>query len=230
MAIQKIHKSSVSTQVFDQMKEQLLTGEWKPGEKLPSENELAGQFGVSRVTVRNALQRLAALELVETRFGEGTFVREPQAGAPFQQLIPAAYLNRESFEEIVVFRRILEGPVCRLACENAGQEDIRRLEEIYQGMEADKDQKEAFVRRDFQFHRELARITKNSIINQIYHIMGDVMLAALDRIVENRGNQAGLYYHGQILQAMKERDGVRAEESMNQHMEEMCRLYLGRKV
>ena len=64
MAIQKISRDSISDQVFVQMKEQILEGEWKPGEKIPSENELARQFGVSRVTVRNALQKLSALELL----------------------------------------------------------------------------------------------------------------------------------------------------------------------
>ena len=59
MSIKKVVKSSVSQQVFDQLREQILSGGWKPGDKLPSENELAAQFGVSRVTVRNALQRLS---------------------------------------------------------------------------------------------------------------------------------------------------------------------------
>ena len=58
--------------MFDQLREQILSGGWKPGDKLPSENELAAQFGVSRVTVRNALQRLSGLGLLETRFGEGS--------------------------------------------------------------------------------------------------------------------------------------------------------------
>ena len=69
MAIQKISRDSISDQVFAQMKEQILRGEWPPGEKIPSENELARQFGVSRITVRNALQKLCALELLETHFG-----------------------------------------------------------------------------------------------------------------------------------------------------------------
>ena len=63
MSIKKVVKSSVSQQVFDQLREQILSGGWKPGDKLPSENELAAQFGVSRVTVRNALQRLSGLGL-----------------------------------------------------------------------------------------------------------------------------------------------------------------------
>ncbi len=66
---------------------------WKPGQKLPSENELAAQFGVSRVTVRNALQRLSGLGLLETRFGEGSFIRGPGSGAALNQLVPMLYLT-----------------------------------------------------------------------------------------------------------------------------------------
>lgn len=79
MPIQKIVRSSISQQVFDQLRSQLEQGVWKPGDKLPSENELAAQFGVSRVTIRNALQRLCGQGLLETRFGEGSFVCQPPA-------------------------------------------------------------------------------------------------------------------------------------------------------
>ena len=101
MAIQKVVKSSVSQQVFDQLRQQILSGSWKPGDKLPSENELAAQFGVSRVTVRNALQKLSGLGLLETRFGEGSFIRGPEAGAALNQLVPMVYLGRETLRDKV---------------------------------------------------------------------------------------------------------------------------------
>ena len=77
--VKPIKRVSVGEQVFTQLKELLVQGEWKPGEKLPSENELAAQFGVSRITVRQALQKLGALGLVETRLGEGSFVKQLEA-------------------------------------------------------------------------------------------------------------------------------------------------------
>ena len=74
MAIQKISRASIGDQVYQQMKDQIVNGEWKAGDRLPSENELAEQFGVSRVTVRGALQKLAALGLIETKLGDGSYV------------------------------------------------------------------------------------------------------------------------------------------------------------
>ena len=115
MAIKKVVKSSVSQQVFDQLREQILAGDWKPGDKLPSENELAAQFGVSRVTVRNALQKLSGLGLLETHFGEGSFVRGAGAEAALNQLVPLLYLGRETLRDILTFRRMLDGPICDIA-------------------------------------------------------------------------------------------------------------------
>jgi len=85
MAIRKIKRQSVSDQVFEQLKEQLLMNEWRRGEKLPSENELATSFDVSRVTVRHALQKLTALGLIETKLGEGSFVRDVAPGISMNQ-------------------------------------------------------------------------------------------------------------------------------------------------
>ena len=116
MAIKKVVKSSVSQQVFDQLQGQILAGAWKSGDKLPSENDLAAQFGVSRVTVRNALQKLSGLGLIETRFGEGSFVRGPEAGAAFNQLVPMLYLGEETARDVLTFRRMVEGPICEIAC------------------------------------------------------------------------------------------------------------------
>ena len=124
MSIKKVVKSSVSQQVFDQLREQILSGGWKPGDKLPSENELAAQFGVSRVTVRNALQRLSGLGLLETRFGEGSFIRGPEAGAALNQLVPMLYLGQETLRDILTFRRIVEGPICEIACRRATDREI----------------------------------------------------------------------------------------------------------
>ena len=102
--------------MFEQLKDNLIQGTWKPGEKLASENELASLFGVSRITIRQALSRLAALGLVETRLGEGSFVAEQSPGcicrASFQRYFcrkktPGrknkweGYLTEEVFQEVV---------------------------------------------------------------------------------------------------------------------------------
>lgn len=226
MAIRKISRDSVSDQVFVQMKAQILEGEWKPGEKIPSENELARQFGVSRVTVRNALQKLSALELLETRFGEGSFVRMPDAASAMSPLIPAAFLNDNGMDEILQLRKMIEGPVCREACRRVSEEDVKELKALFQKMEATKDYLPEFARFDFLFHIKLARTAGNSIIMRIYDIMNEVMKNSLEKVVQARGNRAGLHYHGRIVDAFERKDEEAAEKIMNEHMMELYESFI----
>ena len=163
MAIQKVVKSSVSQQVFDQLRQQILSGSWKPGDKLPSENELAAQFGVSRVTVRNALQKLSGLGLLETRFGEGSFIRGPESGAALNQLVPMLYLGRETLRDILTFRRMVEGPICEIACRRATDGEIAQLRELLGQMERAEADLAAFAKLDSEFHCMLARLTRSKM-------------------------------------------------------------------
>ncbi len=221
MAIRKITRQSVSDQVFEQLKEQLLMNEWRRGEKLPSENELATSFDVSRVTVRHALQKLTALGLIETKLGEGSFVRDVQPGISMNQLIPMAYLNENSLQEIIEFRRVIEGKVAELAAMKATSEDIEKLEKAFATMEQVKEDLQQFSEADLNFHLTVADIAKNSIILQIYHIINDVLRKAFSEIVLKRGNRAGLYYHKLLLEAIKSGDATKARRIMDEHMEDL---------
>jgi len=221
MAIRKIKRQSVSDQVFEQLKEQLLMNEWRRGEKLPSENELATSFDVSRVTVRHALQKLTALGLIETKLGEGSFVRDVAPGISMNQLIPMAYLNENSLQEIIEFRRVMEGKVAELAAMKATSEDIEKLEQAYSTMEQVKENLQQFSEADLNFHLTIADIAKNSIILQIYYIINDVLRRAFSEIVLKRGNSAGLYYHKLLLEAIKSGDATKARSIMDEHMEDL---------
>ena len=93
MALTAIKKESIGEQVLAQMKEQILNGEWKEGMKIPSENQLCDTFGVSRVTVRQAIQKLVAQGLLETRLGEGSYVKGFDLGSFIRGVIPVSYTH-----------------------------------------------------------------------------------------------------------------------------------------
>ena len=220
MAIHPVKRLSISEQVFLQLKDQLIKGLWKPGDKLPSENELAAAMGVSRVTVRNAIQKLTALGLVETRFGEGSFVREITPGHSMNSMIPMAYLGENSLQEVLEFRKVIEGSMAELACEKADAGDIAALSGIFERMNREKHNKAEFSRADFDFHRELVRITRNSLIIETYRILEDLLKAAMEQIVDYRGNTQGLYYHGRLLEAMREGRPAECRQLMTEHVNE----------
>jgi DNA-binding FadR family transcriptional regulator len=134
MDIQAIKKIRVGDQVHEQLVNQLLRGAWKPGARLPSENGLALMFGVSRVTVRQALQKMVAQGLVETRQGDGTFVRNYASALSMNKVVPAAVLSENSLMDALEFRRIIEAPTAALAVKKATDGDIRELGAIYDRM------------------------------------------------------------------------------------------------
>ncbi|WP_326910853.1 FadR/GntR family transcriptional regulator [Sedimentibacter sp. MB31-C6] len=218
MAIKQVKKSSVSEQVFEQLKQQLIKNEWKQGEKLPSENELAEAFGVSRVTVRQAIQKLTVLGLLETRLGEGSFVKKVKPGLYMNTIIPIAYLGEDSLEEVLEFRGTIEGVVAELATQKITEDDIRKLENCYNEMNLYKDDLELFAKADFEFHLIIAKSTKNSMFIQIFNIIYDVLYDAMTKVVMKKGISAGLSYHKLLLDNIKKRDSKEVKKIMDEHM------------
>ena len=134
MALHPVSRVKLSTQIENQLKDQILAGKWKPGERLPSENELAEIFQVSRVSIRQALQALSAQGLIETRIGDGSFISQPSIGTFMQDVIPDVYLADDSLQAVLEFRRVFEGPVAELAATRATDEQISQLAVLYHQM------------------------------------------------------------------------------------------------
>jgi GntR family transcriptional regulator, transcriptional repressor for pyruvate dehydrogenase complex len=229
VGIQPIKKANISEQVFEQLKQQLLLGEWKQGEKIPSENELAVAFAVSRVTVRQALQKLTVLGLIETRLGEGSFVKEVKLGVHMNTLIPMAYLGEQSLLEVLEFRQVVEVKTAELAANRATEQDIEDLQKIFEQMEDYKNDSRKFSESDLDFHLKIAEMTNNSLIIETHNIIKDILSVAMQRIVKERGNTGGLHYHKMLLEAIREHDGEKAKDIMAQHVgdtyEMMSKLY-----
>ena len=125
MDIKPIKKVNVAEQVFEQLKDMLVKGVWKQGEKIPSENELAENFCVSRITVRQALQKLNVIGLIDTRLGEGSFVKEAEPGDNMNALIPAILMSKDRILQVLEFREIIEVESAKLAAERADEKDIK---------------------------------------------------------------------------------------------------------
>ena len=220
MAIRKIQKVRVGDQVFDQLKQMIADGEWQPGDRLPSETELAAQFGISRVTVRQALQRLSALNLVETRLGEGSFVRKMDLEQPLDGLIPAAYLNGRSHEAVFEFREIIETASAGLAARRATAEDVAQLRQLQSRARqaADAGQNEAFAELDLAFHLRVGELTGNPLIIRTNQILRDTLRTAMTEVIDRMGCENALYFHGAIIDAIEKHDAEEASALMARHI------------
>lgn len=220
MAVKPVNKSSISEQVFEQLKQQILSGEWSVGMKIPSENELAETMSVSRVTVRQALQKLTVFGLLETRTGEGSFVQGENLGKQMKVAItPSAYLQPHTLREVYDFRRAIEIQSAGLAAEYATDEQVEKLREIYrQQMDISSDSTERFAQLDLEFHIQIARCTGNTLILTVYEVLWDILSNAMQRTVSKLGFRYAFEYHAQLVDAIAAHDTERAEKVMRAHL------------
>ena len=227
MAIAKIERTkSIKEQVFSQLKQQLIDGEWKPGQKLPSEDALSEIFGVSKVTVRQAMQQLSTLGLVETRLGDGSYVKEPSFANLSNQLVPLAYLGSD-LKEVMQFRRAVETETAAIAASVATDEDIAYLrstmERILKAAPGDADER---INADLDFHYHIALMTKNPLIIRSYDIVLDVLHDSLMEIVEQFGSRAAIAHHPLIIDAIAAHDEENAARYMRIHLSASMNLGL----
>jgi DNA-binding FadR family transcriptional regulator len=218
--LKPIKKKSVRGQVFLQLRDQILRRTWPPGSKLPSENELAKSMGVSRVSVREGIQHLVSLGILETRHGEGTFVRELEGGqVHFSSLIPLLVLDDIDILQVLEYRRIVEKGVAALAAERATDQDLAEMEAAYEQMVRSQDDVAEFARADLEFHLVLSKATCNPVIIKVNNVLRTILEISMENIVTTLKMVDGLHYHRLIIDAISARDAQAAESIMQEHVD-----------
>lgn len=125
-----VKKQTLAEQVADSIREAVLAGQWRPGEALPTEPELAEAFGVSRAVVRDATRMLAAQGLVEAQHGRGVFVTESQVEAFGDALLLALRREDATVWDVEQFEQMVFPEVCALAADEASEEEIAKLRSL----------------------------------------------------------------------------------------------------
>lgn len=211
---------NLTSQVFEQLKDQIITGKWKPGYKIPSENKLTEILNVSRITIREALQALVVLDLLEKKRGQGTFVRNSFTESFISSLLPLIQFDRSQAVYMHEYRKIVEIGSIELVVERASNDDIRRLKEILEKMKKYRENNlEKFALEDLNFHLALSQITKNPIIIRANFVIKDFFRNHMVKIVEAMGTEPGLYYHEKMIQAIENKDRKEARQLMKKHLE-----------
>ena len=218
MAITIIKQKRISDEVFEQMKEHIISGEWAPGKRIPGELELVVSFGVSRVSVREAIHRLVGMGILSIRRGEGTYVTEILPDNYFNVLLPVLMIDGASLHEMLEFRSMIEVESARLASRRADEHDIARMANIIENMEKSKGNNLIFAAEDLNFHTTLALATHNSVIIKVTAIVHDMLKKSMEEIVDLTGFEGGLYYHRKILEAIKKKDSELAADLMSEHI------------
>jgi GntR family transcriptional repressor for pyruvate dehydrogenase complex len=223
-----IRRNKVYEEVAKQI-ERLILKKLQPGDKLPSERELAEMLQVSRGSIRDAIRGLELMGMVEPRQGAGTIVREVSAESLTNPFANALKHRQELVGELLDFRKMLEPPLAARAATHASPDEISEMEEILQRQEAKLSQGEASIAEDAEFHYSVALASGNSVVLKVLDILMDLLRETRKRSLQVKGRpQKSLAGHRRILAAIKRRDAEAAKAAMRRHIEDVEEIVLER--
>lgn len=177
-----IEKKNIVTAVYEKMISKIQDGSWKLGEKLPSEQELAEYFQVSRVSIRSSIQRLRDLGVVYTLHGRGSFISKSADKMSFEKPLPVMNLSKEEFEDMRIFRESVDFKCIELAALNATDDDIVELENALNLMLISKNDYKKYTEADFNFHLAIAKASKNKVFYHIIYSIKDTYKYYLEEL------------------------------------------------
>ncbi|ABM10704.1 FadR/GntR family transcriptional regulator [Paenarthrobacter aurescens] len=215
--IAPITRDRVSRLVYDDLKTRIIAGEFVVNQRLPSEGTLARNFGVSRSSVRSALQRLQVLGLVDIRIGEGSFVRE-RTFSNLMSEVSALVAEDSMIPYVRELRGTIENAATRLALSRASDQELadfiktalELIETARRGDEAE------YIEADYLFHLALCSLSHNPLFELVYASIRDLFRLDIARNLEGSkalypdSFVAGAERHLALAQALASRDSERA--------------------
>jgi DNA-binding FadR family transcriptional regulator len=220
----KRRAQSLTQRVVAAIEKHIRNGTLRPGEKLPPEAGIMAQQGVSRTVVREAISKLQAAGLVETRHGIGTFVLEVQNNSGFR-IDANAILTIRDLMQMLEFRLTLEGDAAAFAAMRAGEEDLQEMRRHLSAFEEACDNVPETIKPDYAFHLQVASATKNHYFREI---MSHLSTAILPRTRFNTGQvgqdsqtpslQQWHREHQDIYDAIARHDPEAARAAMRTHL------------
>lgn len=228
-----IRPKRISDQVFDQLRELILNGESKPGEKFMTERELSQELNVSRNSVREAINKLVALGYLEQRQGQGTFIRslDDVYKIPFATVMET---RSASVIDVLEMRQGIECNSTYLAALRAEAEDLALLEKTILDMKADTDQGGLGTEADMAFHMAIAGATKNPMQIYIMKNVSDFLLLGIREnllhLYEEPNNIVEiLKQHKEIFHAIREGKPEAAFNAMRNHINFVIQFFKNRE-
>ncbi|ABR47469.1 GntR domain protein [Alkaliphilus metalliredigens QYMF] len=212
-------RGNIGEYVYKIMEERIISGEWKPGTKITPETQLAKELNVSRMSIREAIERMVALNLVIKKHGEGTYVNQVTPSVYFNSLIPMITLERDNYLDILEFRLIVEVESAMLCAQRRDPDIIVQLEECYEEMLGFQEQPEKFTVADMNFHMTIAEGTGNTLIIKINQVLKSLLEYHQKVLYEHLGPTGGIKEHKEILEAIRSGDQDLSGLYMKRHIE-----------
>ncbi|MGD0416431.1 MAG: FadR/GntR family transcriptional regulator [Terriglobales bacterium] len=216
-------RKSLSTQTLDQLLGWLKKGTFKPGSKLPSQNELVERFGVSRTGIREALQMMAVLNLIDIRPGMGCFVKRVSTEYIIHADVLAILLEKEAVLEVIETRKIVESGTAAMATERARAEDFWAMEDVLTQVDRAIQRGDSVSVIAPEFHYAVAKATHNAVLAKLVRSFTHIMSKAGDLLESSTENLAAfkqyeLTSHRHLYQVIRAGDPEKSSQAMIDHI------------
>lgn len=233
-ATELITKRKLSDQVFDRIKELIVEGEMKPGTLMPSERELMVRFGVGRPAIREAMQQLESMGLVEINHGERARVLQLTPHSLMRQVDESARImlsmSSESLEHLKAARIFFERGMAREAALKAKSDDLVQLRNTLDEQRKLVSEPERFIAMDMRFHTQLAAISRNPIFTAVSEAMlGWLKVYHSEMLIWTGNEKYTLAEHDEIISHVAAHDPDAAELAMVKHLERSRALFVRRR-
>lgn len=222
----EIQQSTITQQIIHQIHTAIIAGKLTPGDKLPSENDMIKQFGISKQTLRESLRALEHMGLIQTKkgMGGGSFIIEVDASITKLGLLNYFYFKNLSIRDLSLVRKLLEPYSAKICALTMSDDDILGLKtlniSVKKHLKANR--LEAAMADAIAFHTKIAEQTNNPLLVLLMEFVEDVLVdykKVFQVGIDYLGNV--LVAHERIYQAIKDRNGDLASQEMLDHINEL---------
>jgi len=219
-----IQNESVVQQVINKITEAIISGELKPGDKLPTEMELISSMSVSRNSLRSAIQTLRAYGVLEVRRPEGTFVCKSVSPQMLNPMLYSILLqNNESYKDLLGLRKIIDMGISKLIiAQGLTEEETANLERMYDEMvlllRAEDYDIDAITEADLKFHAAMGCVTHNALavmLNDfLLNLTAESRRRTIEKIFQEKNQEYLVQTHREYLDALERKPGTEIDQAL----------------
>ena len=220
----KLEKKKLYEEIAEIITEEIREGTYKQGDKLPSIQALAKAYGVGQASIREALNALRVVGLVEIKHGEGTFIKSIEAQSYTPEM---ALYNKEDIKDLLEVRKVLEVGSVRAAAQNRNAAQLKKINEALLQMELAMKNKEIGDDSDLMFHLAIADASNNKLLKHMLTEVSDKIKTIMKEtrqiwlFNEAKSIEKLFNEHTEIYEAIELQNIKLAEEKMIKHLEEV---------
>ena len=214
-----IERTSIGLQAVKAIRDAIVAGQLRPGQALPPERELAKSLGISRPSVREAIQALRMMNILESRQGGGTCVTSLDPVLLSQPIWFLLQVSEDSLLHLFELRQALEVSAARLAATRITEEELAALEVLVQSAEKVIDLPEDYITLDFEIHASVIRALHNPLYLSVLDGVSQLLLESRRRTARSDATRKAAHRsHVEILTALRDHDAEAAADAMERHL------------